>query len=410
MRPNAAERSDSDAVLNARNRIALIKGSLGTRHPEFASALNQLALLLIMQGNADAAEPLLREALDVRRETLGENHPDFATNLSSLGGVLWARGQLDEAEPLLEKAAEVRCATLGPGHPKSVVSLNSLDQLRKARRDWRVSNPIAERQNAIPPAVDSDTVAIRVGVGPPETLAPPVLLAPPASTQEPVVVVADRVAVSEEILTDKIADDLESLRERFASLAQLFNNTARALMREGVVAPDSLEQPTLDARQRYSALQSSVIDAHRELGLAVPSEDLGGLEAIAALLPALREAEVSRNASKGIRARSIKVLDRVGRLTCPASPEFEPLARCRQSSQSLRDELFSAVTAEPSEAAKGLAEGDHPYSALLSLVEAGHAATDAEWADWYESVESAFGHALAVAAARSRLSEPAGSH
>jgi Tetratricopeptide repeat len=132
----AEPRRESEAIANARSRIELIAETYGTNHPEFATALNQLALLYILPpGDPALAEPLLRQALEVRRQALGQNHPDYATNLSSLGGLLWARGDLTAAEPLLRQAAEIRCYTLGPGHPKSVVSLNSLDQLVKARHE-----------------------------------------------------------------------------------------------------------------------------------------------------------------------------------------------------------------------------------------------------------------------------------
>ncbi len=72
MREAAEDRRESEAVVNARQRIDLLAESFGIKHPEYATGLNQLALLLIMQGDPEGAEPLLRQALQVRRETLGE--------------------------------------------------------------------------------------------------------------------------------------------------------------------------------------------------------------------------------------------------------------------------------------------------------------------------------------------------
>src|SRR6202012_1126388 len=87
-------------------------------------------------GDPEGAEPLLREALEIRKDVLGERHPDYATNLSSLAGLLWARGDLDGAEPLLRRALEIRWDVLGATHPKSVASMNSLEQLLRAKQDW----------------------------------------------------------------------------------------------------------------------------------------------------------------------------------------------------------------------------------------------------------------------------------
>src|SRR4051794_30443156 len=79
-----AEGREHEAVANARHRLELQRQAVGERHPEYATGLNQLALLLIMHGDPDRAEPLLREALAIRKDVLGERHPDYATNLSSL--------------------------------------------------------------------------------------------------------------------------------------------------------------------------------------------------------------------------------------------------------------------------------------------------------------------------------------
>ncbi len=92
---------EPDAVASARLRLEEQRQAVGDHHPDYATGLNQLAMLLIMHGQPDQSEPLLRQALAVRKEVLGERHPDYATNLSSLAGLLWAWGDLDGAEPLM---------------------------------------------------------------------------------------------------------------------------------------------------------------------------------------------------------------------------------------------------------------------------------------------------------------------
>lgn len=137
MRQAAEDRRENEAILNAKRRIALVAETYGDRHPDYATALNQLALLLIMQQEPEKAEPLLREALEIRRQALGESHPDYATNLSSLGGLLWARDEYDGAEPLLRLAVDIRRRTLGAAHPKTIVSINSLEQFYKQKAKYQ---------------------------------------------------------------------------------------------------------------------------------------------------------------------------------------------------------------------------------------------------------------------------------
>lgn len=398
MRPNADDRTENDAVVNARNRIALISGSLGTRHTEYASALNQLALLLIMQGDADAAEPLLRESLEVRRSTLGENHPDFATNLSSLGGVLWAKGELGEAEPLLRQAAEVRCATLGSGHPKSIVSINSLDQLVRAKRDWKpVKHPAPV--SAMEPAPVVEVAPIEIPATAP--LAAVAVTPVPRRVGSP----GGPYTATDRNLADELEKQFEEVRDDFATLANRLTSAARGLLKDGVVAPEILVTSCHESRRRFDALHANTLEALRGISLPVRSEGLNGLEGIAALLPSIRESETSRANWAVVRDKAIDLLERIQRLTCPSNPRFEPLHVCLESGSVLNEAIKASGFSEPSDEIERLAAGHHPFSALLVLVEAGEGISDTEWAERFEAVESAFGNPLAVAAARSRLAE-----
>ncbi len=159
--PTVTGPREHEAVERARARLEEQKRALGERHPDYASGLNQLALLMIMHGDADGAEPLLRQALEIRKETLGERHPDYATNLSSLAGLLWARGDLDGAEPLLQRSLEIRWDALGSNHPRSVVSLHSLEHLLKAKREWGGSTPTSPGGAPEPHDVAAGTMAGR---------------------------------------------------------------------------------------------------------------------------------------------------------------------------------------------------------------------------------------------------------
>ncbi len=60
------------------------KAALGENHPDYAQSLNNLASLYEAMGDYAKAEPLYRQALEIRKRALGENHPDFAESLSNL--------------------------------------------------------------------------------------------------------------------------------------------------------------------------------------------------------------------------------------------------------------------------------------------------------------------------------------
>jgi serine/threonine-protein kinase len=85
-------------------------------------------------GLYELAEPLLREALSVRRRVLGADHPAVAQSLNNLGVVLRQRGDYEGAEPLFNEAMEMRRQLhQGADHPELAESLNNLALLHQER-------------------------------------------------------------------------------------------------------------------------------------------------------------------------------------------------------------------------------------------------------------------------------------
>ncbi len=367
---------ETPAAANARARLMQIGASVGTKSPDYAAALNQFALVLIMQGDPDAAEPLLRQALEIRQATLGEVHPDYATNLSSLGGLLWARGDLDEAERLLRKAADIRFESLGATHPKSIVSLKSLDQLLQAKREQaRLSG------NASRPA---SSAPVSEGV--------PIHSAPVSHASD----LVDGIAA-------ELAARLEPFQDEFARLGDRLARVGEELRSGRLPGDFDLRGDVSALRKRFETLRIGACKAFAAEGLAVHSLESISLSDLVAVLPTLREAEIARLEHASGRQRALDVLDQVQRLVSRTDPGFLPLSECQSASQTLRAAIESAARNGLPEEANSLKEGNHPLNALVSLISADDSTGDALWADWFDSVAAAFGNALAVAAARGRI-------
>src|SRR5205823_6063956 len=92
--------------------------------------------LLKARGEPAQAEPLLRDALAMRRrfypaERYPDGHPDLAISLSNLGVLFESRGEAAQAEPLLREALTID-RKLYPverypdGHPELAVGLSNL--------------------------------------------------------------------------------------------------------------------------------------------------------------------------------------------------------------------------------------------------------------------------------------------
>ena len=96
---------------------------------ELADSLNNLGSLYDFQGRYEEAEPLLLQALEMRKRILGENHADVATSLNNLAGLYKSQGRYEQAEPFLVQALEMRKRIFRENHPHVATSLNNLAYL-----------------------------------------------------------------------------------------------------------------------------------------------------------------------------------------------------------------------------------------------------------------------------------------
>ena len=72
---------------------------------------------------------MLRRALDIVQKTLGTEHPTFATALNNLARLLSSKGDYAGAEPLYRRALAIDEKALGPDHPSTKVIRKNLDQM-----------------------------------------------------------------------------------------------------------------------------------------------------------------------------------------------------------------------------------------------------------------------------------------
>jgi serine/threonine-protein kinase len=91
-----------------------------------ARVLHDYGEMLNGKGDYAGAERYHREALDIRRSLLGDVHEDVATSLNNLAVQLGEQGRLGEAEPLHRQALDVMRRAKGPEHPDVAATLNTL--------------------------------------------------------------------------------------------------------------------------------------------------------------------------------------------------------------------------------------------------------------------------------------------
>jgi tetratricopeptide (TPR) repeat protein/predicted Ser/Thr protein kinase len=92
----------------------------GAAHPDTADSLIALGLLRVDQAKLDDAERLVQEGLASLRRTLPAEHPSIARAVAAVGRVLRERGLYDQAVPPLEEA--VRLYSAAPGAERDLAA------------------------------------------------------------------------------------------------------------------------------------------------------------------------------------------------------------------------------------------------------------------------------------------------
>ena len=128
--------------------LAIQEKALGPVHGEVARTLTASAVLAADSGDLGQAQTSYERALAIREQTLGPAHSTVADNLNGLGVVHERIGDNAAAERYHQRALEIREKALGPAHPDVAESLNNLANIR-SMGDYAASRALHERALAI---------------------------------------------------------------------------------------------------------------------------------------------------------------------------------------------------------------------------------------------------------------------
>ncbi|MDX1523886.1 MAG: tetratricopeptide repeat protein, partial [Anaerolineae bacterium] len=112
-----------------RQALEIRRAVLGEQHLDFTETLHNLASLYDATGDYAQAERLYRQVIEIRRTISGEQHPGLAVSLNNLALLYKTRGDYAQAEPFYRQATEIRRMALGEQHPEFAQSLSNLASL-----------------------------------------------------------------------------------------------------------------------------------------------------------------------------------------------------------------------------------------------------------------------------------------
>ncbi len=128
-----------------RRALDIREQSYGPEHPRVTTSLNNLAALLQATNRRAEAEPLIRRALDIYEQSYGPEHPHVAKSLNNLAALLQATNRLAEAEPLTRRALAILEQSYGPEHPDVAASLINLASLLQDTNRLAEAEPLLRR-------------------------------------------------------------------------------------------------------------------------------------------------------------------------------------------------------------------------------------------------------------------------
>jgi hypothetical protein len=207
--------------------------------------------------------------------------------------------------------------------------------------------------------------------------------------------------------SNDLSHELAVMSDVFSDLGDRLVHASRQLHSPGTPPAETLIEEVASCRRDFASFRDRTRALASSLGVACPPDDgLKALQDLSALLDEIAEAEIRQSRAEEVRHRALSILDRVQILSHAAEADYPSLRTCQEQARTLHHAIAEEHWAVLPTEAEPLADGDHPFAHLLTLIEDRDELSDDLWAELHESVGNAFGKSLAAAAARAKLTLP----
>jgi len=210
-----------------------------------------------------------------------------------------------------------------------------------------------------------------------------------------------------EVNVDAFSRRLDDLIGRFGDLGAKLGEAASELQVGGAPPADALVEALAAARLDFVELHAEIVLAAETLGVAVPDyvESARSLEPVLAAMATVLETHRCRVAFDDARNRIVAVLDRIDSVRHEEDDDFGPLVTVKIKATDLKQAAMELAEDDP-DRLTALAATAQPFADLLTMLERTEGLDDVNFSALEDSVGSALGRQIVVAAARHRLLLP----
>jgi tetratricopeptide (TPR) repeat protein len=128
--------------------VQLLRATAGVRHINTLIAMNYLASVQLMMGDAPHAESLFREALPVEREIYPKD-AQLALTLGGLSSILGREDKTAEALPLAEEALNISLAAKGEQSLQAALAYANVASIHKRAQRYDRASPLYRKALSI---------------------------------------------------------------------------------------------------------------------------------------------------------------------------------------------------------------------------------------------------------------------
>jgi RNA polymerase sigma factor (sigma-70 family) len=198
---------------------------------------------------------------------------------------------------------------------------------------------------------------------------------------------------------------LTALEEVFSQLEARLSEASRKLLGPGIPISQKLIQELDESRENFIQLRDKVLELAEYLAVSptLTTEEIGSLADIKSVLERVDFAEKQKSAIALVRDSALRVLERILAIAHRVESNFQSLLECQDKARELQRAISESQESDLHPDTKLLADGNHPFSKLLTLIAELEQADEERLDSLHDAVSESFGRTLAMAAVRGKL-------